>query len=199
VDELKLRAGQPSQAQSDRLASNARASCRCFKAWSTVDSTYQARFGNWGMSWMGIMPRLTRTPEIFMICCDSHSASATCSPSIPTTRVQAVFSSADRSLLPEGCRPRSISSASIVSLTSRSVSCRQRRVSRSSSARPRYLNYPGWELEAHTWVEKPHCAVFARARSASHLALTSPSVRAYAVNPSSHAMTTPSRLSGSLS
>jgi hypothetical protein len=80
------------------------------------------------MFWTGRMPRSTRTPETLMTYRDSRSTSAARSPLIQSARVRALSSSVDRSYPLGGCRPRSSSSTSIASCTSRSVSYRQRRI-----------------------------------------------------------------------
>jgi hypothetical protein len=98
-----------------------------------------------------------------------------------------------------GCRLHSSSSASIASRTTRSISCRFRRIWHSSSARPRSVSYLDQELEARIWEKKSHWIASARARLVSHSMCTSPSVGAKATKPSSHAMMAPSRLSSSLS
>jgi hypothetical protein len=150
ADGPKLRVWRPSQAQSHGPAPKANASSKRFKMRSTASRISRAYFRSWGVSWMGIMPRSTSMPEICMTCHDSHSGSMARSLSILSRRAWALSSSADRSCLSGGCRPRSSSSTSIASRTSRSVSCRQRRVWHSSSVRSRSLSRLDWELEAHT-------------------------------------------------
>jgi hypothetical protein len=111
------------QAQSHGLAQKASTSCGFLKTRLTTSKTSQAFFKSWGISRIGSMPRSTKAPEICMTCSDSYMASSECAPSIMSMHVQVMSSSADGSHPFGGCGPRSNSSASIASHTSRSVSC----------------------------------------------------------------------------
>jgi hypothetical protein len=73
------------------------ASCRCFKLRVTASRTSWVVFRSWGMSSTGSKPKLIRTPATCMTCCNSRSASVARSAAIISTRMQAFFSSADRS------------------------------------------------------------------------------------------------------
>jgi hypothetical protein len=101
-------------------------------------------------------------------------------------------SSVDRSRPTGGCRPRSSSSASFASRSSKSISYRQRRGLYSSNVQLRAVSYLRPEQEAHTWEEKSR-------QTASFSMLTSPSACAKAFSPSSHAKMVLSPLSSSLS
>jgi hypothetical protein len=99
------------------------------------------------------MPRSTRTLEILTTYRDSHS---------------------------RGCRSCSNSFASIASCTTRSISCRQRRIWHSSSARPRLVSYLYQELKGRAWEKKSRWTASAQARLASRSTRTSLSTHAKA-------------------
>jgi hypothetical protein len=149
ADGPKTRAWPPSQTQSHEPAPEASASCKRFKMRSTTGRSSRVDFGSCGMSWMGSRPRSTRMLEIITTCYDSCLASVAHSPLILATCARALTNSADRSCLSLECRPRSSSSTSIASHTSKSISCRQRRIWLSSSVRPRSVSYSDRDLEAH--------------------------------------------------
>jgi hypothetical protein len=95
------------------------------------------------MSWMGSMPKLTTTLKIPMTNYDSGPASVVRLSLILSKCARAMSSFDNRSCPSVGCRLRSYSSARIASRTSRSISCRQRRILRSSNVPPRSLLGPG--------------------------------------------------------
>jgi hypothetical protein len=128
ADDSKPLAWWSAQTQSYGLALEASASCRCFKMRLAIGKTSRTDFRNWGISCTGIMPSSTIALQISTTSCDSHLTSAAHSPSILSMHVLILSSSADRSHPSGGCRPRSCSSTSIASHTSRFVSCRQRRI-----------------------------------------------------------------------
>jgi hypothetical protein len=108
------------------------------------------------MSWMGSMPRSSRTMEILKTHCDSCSALAARSPLTLSTSTRALSNSADRSHPSVGCKSRSSSSNSIASGTSRSISCRQRKIGCSSNVRPSLVSCLDLELETRAWAKKSY-------------------------------------------
>jgi hypothetical protein len=151
------------------------------------------------MSWTGSMPRSTRSLEIPTTSYDSCLASMSRSPLTLSACVRVLSSSTDRSCPSGGCRPCSCSFASIASCTSWFVSCRQRRIWHSSSARFRSVSYFDLELEMRAWAKKSCWTTLARMRLTSHSMSTFPRARSKATNPSSHVVMAPSLLSSSLS
>jgi hypothetical protein len=146
---------------------------------------------------MDSMPRWAKALEIPTMCCDNRIASTACSSVISSAGAWVWSSSVNKSHPSKECRPRSSSSASITSRTSRSTSYRMTRIWCSSNVRPWLVCCLDLELDTHTWTKKSHRMALAWTWQASCSTCTSPSVRAKAANPSS-AMT-PSRLSSSLS
>jgi hypothetical protein len=148
---------------------------------------------------MGNMPRSTRAWEIPTTGCNSHPASTTCSPLIPSTRASVLPSSADRSRPSGGCRPRFGSSDNIASHISRSVSGTQRRIWHSCNIWQMLVSCLDLELETHNWAKKSYWTALAQTRLASCSMRTIPRVCSKAANPSSHVATAPSLLYSSLS
>jgi hypothetical protein len=130
---------------------------------------------------------------------DSRLASAVHSSLILSTCARAVSSSDDRSYSSVGHMVRSCSSVRIASHTSSSISCRHRRILRSSNVQPRMASCLDLEPEAHAWAKNSCSAASAQAQLASCSLHASPSASAKAASTSSHTMTAPSRQSSSFS
>jgi hypothetical protein len=94
ADNLKPQPRQLDQAQSHESASGACAFRMHSKMRPTTNKTSRVDFGSWGMSWRGSMPRSTRALEIPTTSYDSRSASAVCSPMIPSMHARISSSSA---------------------------------------------------------------------------------------------------------
>jgi hypothetical protein len=92
------------------------------------------------MSSTGSKPKSTKTPTTCMTYRDSRLASMARSSAILLTDAWGLSSSVDRSYSLGGYRPCSSSIASFTSRTSRSISCRPRRATHSSSVRLRALS-----------------------------------------------------------
>jgi hypothetical protein len=148
---------------------------------------------------MGSTPRSTRALEIPTTSCNSRLASVARSLLILSMCAWILSSSADRFCLSGGCMPYSCSSTSIASHTSRSVSCRQRKIWRSSNVRLRSVSCLDLELEMHVWAKKSCWTALAQMQLASCSVCTSPRACSKATKPSSHTAMTPSLLSSSLS
>jgi hypothetical protein len=106
------------------------------------------------MSQTGNITSSTKVLEMSTASCISCPVSVAHSPLIPSTHAQIFSSFIDRSCPSKGCKPRTNSSASIASCTSRFVFYRQRWICRSSNVRLWLMSCLDLELEVRNRAKK---------------------------------------------